>query len=302
MRKNWCPSTCVSDTAWLGPDHACADQSHVFNEGSYGLGMGGSEGLRLVDEESYRRLIWNTDLPPRVKEHMIAHYDSAIRATDERLGRVFSALKSQGLLRRTLVVVTSDHGESLGENGYLQHGPRVGEPVLRVPLVIRLPDDHPLRLRSGIQVRDLVRTIDILPTVLEIVGVPSPSGIDGVSLVPLLEGKEIAPLWAYAETGSSFGRVDPELHLPGVPGKHRAVRTDRWKLIRIPLERGVENRLYDLTQDPAESRDVAAEHPGVVRELDMLLSSVTSGDRELGTETVITPEQREALRALGYAD
>lgn len=110
-----------------------------------------------------------------------AAYDSGIAYTDERLGELFAKLESAGLAENTVVVFTSDHGELLGEHDVIGHRYLYEENIL-VPLVISSPDGR----GAGARVESQVRSIDIVPTVLELVGLDVPQEIDGESLVPLL--------------------------------------------------------------------------------------------------------------------
>ncbi len=290
----------VADLSWLGDEHSCAGRDHSFNQGSYGLAVRGRD-IEIRDEQAHRRLIWNADLKPEDREHMIAHYDAALRRSDEEIGNIVDGLDALGRMSDTVLVVTSDHGESFGEHGYLQHGPRIDESVLRVPLVVRLPDGHPAH-RRDVVVEQLVRVVDIAPTLLDALGLPVPEGLDGRSLLPLLEGKQMPALWAYSETGRSFMGVDPERHLPGVEGKQRSIRTDRFKLVRTPRPEGPLDRLYDLASDPEEQEDIAALHPDVSTRLAGHLEEVMATERPSGPEASLDEAQREALRALGYLD
>jgi len=89
-----------------------------------------------------------------------------------------------------------------------------------------------------------------------------PPDLDGVSLLPAIQGTPDTDLWAYGETGASYMEVDPDLHYPGVRGKHRMIRTKDSKLILVPRPEGDRKSLYDLEKDPGESTDVAREHAG----------------------------------------
>ncbi len=144
-------------------------------------------------------------------------------------------MRASGVLEKTIVVVTSDHGESFGESGYMQHGPRVDDAVMRVPLIVRLPRRHP-DSSQGLSIGGLVRTVDIMPTVLHAVGAPLPQNLDGVSLLSVIGGAPLPELWAYGESGRSFVELDDERYLVGVEGKHRMVRSLDWKLVwcRVP--------------------------------------------------------------------
>ncbi len=154
-----------------------------------------------------RQWIWIDD-PARLRQGRlltaaerplaVEMYDSGIAYTDAQLSRLFERLDALGLSRRTLVVLTSDHGESLGERDLVGHS-HLYDTDLRVPLVIALPGCA----NAGRRVASQVRSIDLVPTLLELLGLPSAEGLDGVSLAPLLAGRGAAPAaareaWSYA--------------------------------------------------------------------------------------------------------
>ncbi len=124
------------------------------------------------------------------------------RTPTSTIGRLLDALERQGLLDRTIVIVAGDHGESLGEHGERDHGIFVYESVLRIPLIIRTPSIEPRRVGS------VVRLIDVMPTVLDLLGLPLPP-TDGVSLTRLMNGGR-QELEAYAESDLSAAiRMEP---------------------------------------------------------------------------------------------
>ncbi len=176
-------------------------------------------------------------------EEIVGRYDSGIAFTDDRLGRLLARLEERGLDRRTVVVVTSDHGDALGERGFAGHA-YLYDWNLLVPLVIAVPGG-----RGGSTIESQVRSVDLLPTLLDLADLPAPPNLDGVSLVPLLEGREEAhppAAWSYAAF-SNRGlalRIDNRL-------KYHFNNT-AW----APLQGREE--LYDLRRDPEEEHDLAA--------------------------------------------
>src|SRR5262249_52824637 len=153
-------------------------------------------------------------------------------------------LERRGLLAQSLVVVAADHGESFGEHGETGHGLQLYEDVVRVPLIIQAPGLRPQRMSA------LASLVDVMPTVLELVGSPVPN-TDGASLVPALAGRH--------------GRTDRPVYFesmyPARMGRSplRAVRDDRFKLIDAPRP-----ELYDLVRDPRETRNLASERATIV--------------------------------------
>jgi arylsulfatase A-like enzyme len=288
------------ENAWTQTFEPCEGQDHTFNEGSQGLLFGElGQGLILGDEEAHRRTFFPPPLPEPTLRHMIAHYDAKLRFGDALIGRLIEHLRKSGGLERTIVVVTSDHGESFGEHGYRQHGPRLDEPVMRVPLLIRLPQAHGA-YKPGGTINQLVRLVDILPTMLDALRLPIPADLDGVSLLPAIAGSSLPDLWAYGESGRDYVGVDPERFFPGVKGKQRMIRTNDWKLVRVARPAAAEYRLFDLEHDPGETRNVAAEHPDRVAELAKHLEPFLKLDEQAREERALTDQEREHLRQLGY--
>lgn len=272
------------------------DLDHTFNQGGYGVEEGGpGEGFRLENKDAHRRLVWMPERFQDQRDHVVAHYDAEIKELDAHIGRLLDRMRASGVLEKTIVVVTSDHGESFGESGYMQHGPRVDDAVMRVPLIVRLPRLHP-DSSQGLSIDGLVRTVDIMPTVLHAVGAPLPQNLDGVSLLSVIGGEPLPELWAYGESGRSFVELDDERYLAGVEGKHRMVRSLDWKLVWVP---GASNE-FRLYRVPDEHEDVSAHHSDKVRELRAYLERIQSSEREPSGETLLTPDELRTLRSLGY--
>jgi arylsulfatase A-like enzyme len=280
--------------------------NHSFNEGSYGVSLetdaNGLPRVRLSDPQARRRLVFGVDFPPPVLEHMILHYDASVRTVDEQIGRVVDALRQAGLLDTTLLVVTSDHGDSFGERGYLQHGPRVDEVVMRVPLIVRFPQ-RAAHGRAGGRVAQLVRTIDILPTVLATLRIPIPGEVQGKSLLPALDDDTNLNLTAYGESAGEFIEIDAETFITGLRGRHRMLRTERWKLVHIPDNKAGIYRLHDMANE-GENEDVGRAHPDVLAEMRANLDAIVAADPRSSDASLaprpLTEAQRERLRALGY--
>jgi arylsulfatase A-like enzyme len=176
----------------------------------------------------------------------VLFYDGCIRYVDEELGRLLQYLDNHGARDRTLVVVTADHGEALGERGIFGHGAEAYDDAIKVPLVLSWPDGF----REAAVIADQVRHIDLMPTILEIVGCVDNNRREGATLLPLIEGRP-RPL-------SSGGLLPASLALcdctnRAVPGKI-GLRSAGWKIIKDPVTSLVE--LYDLRNDPGETRNL----------------------------------------------
>jgi len=214
-------------------------------------------------------------------------YDGEIAFTDSQLGRVFDWLEERGLAENTVVVVVGDHGESLGDHGEKEHGYYIYDATVRVPLIVRVPGAD----LEGIRVPAQVRTIDVLPTVLDLVGVEAPDPLHGESLVPLmLDPEASAPRYAYSESMS--------VHLQYGWSALYSVRTTDHKFIDAPRE-----ELYDLAQDPSESENLLRREPEVAEGLRSALvtlrEEIEAGAPEI-QEADLDEETRDMLAALGY--
>lgn len=225
--------------------------------------------------------------PPEPYHHLYAHdlYSGEIAYMDSQLGRLFDDLKDQHLLDRTLIVVTADHGESLGEHGEETHGVFLYDATLHVPLIIAGPG-----IPAGKVVVQQVRSIDIMPTILAFLNLPPGKEAQGVDLLPLIrKGQPLPTDTAYLET--LYPRTDlgwSEL---------RAVRTNQWKFVLAPRP-----ELYNLEADPRELDNVEAREPVIASRLDARLWSIIGGDKrhEKLVSSPVNKQTREDLASLGY--
>ncbi|HEX6322450.1 MAG TPA: sulfatase-like hydrolase/transferase [Vicinamibacterales bacterium] len=212
-------------------------------------------------------------------------YVGEVAYVDGQISRVVNWLNSRRLLDRTLVIVTADHGESLGEHGEGTHGLFVYDATMRVPMVMRTPYGG----TKGRRVKQVVRSHDIVPTVLELVGLQGDASLDGRSLAPFMAGGRADDLDAYSE--SLYAR-----HHYGW-SELKALRAGRFKYIEAPRA-----ELYDLELDPQERENLFdARRPLAERLAAELLRAgaedVTGG---AAPQATVDPETRERLAALGY--
>ena len=228
-------------------------------------------------------------------------YDGGVWYADQALGVLFDRLEVAGLLDDTVVVLTSDHGESLRERDpcWYTHDPFLFEETLRVPLLLRLPGGA----HGGATVQALARGIDVLPTLLQAADLPLSSGARGRSLLGLVEGgSDPRPIYLYAQTQSRHPKEQggPGPDDEGWVERRETVSDGRRKLL---VERASGRRvLFDLERDPAERRDVSsdASYAGDLARLQAALA----GFRALppaGTRLEdLSPEDQGLLDAIGY--
>lgn len=172
-------------------------------------------------------------------------YQGEVAYTDQQVGRLLEGLEDLGVRENTLIILTSDHGEGLGEHGELTHGFFVYQSTVHVPLLMRLPG----RIPAGNRISAPVNLVDVLPTVLDLTGSQHPEGLEGRSLLQAVTlGQEPAARDQYLETYLPYF----QMRWAG----SRALRDGRWKFIEAPTP-----ELYDLQNDPGERRNLAAQDP-----------------------------------------
>lgn len=236
-------------------------------------------------------------LPAEEVEQVRALYDGAATVADRAFGRLLDGLRRRGVLENTIVVVLADHGEHLFEHGNaVDHGKwfRGGDAANRIPLVFSGPGVPEASLGHDF----LVRSTDIAPTLLALLGIEKPASMEGEDLSPVFRD----PNWSldlpvFAETGlwlsapqlfadepdaliypgiTSLLETDPRdrslvLAAPfidlAVTAKHRMLRTRDYKLVYEPLQQGVRYRLHDVHRDPGNEHDLSAELPDVLAAL-----------------------------------
>jgi arylsulfatase A-like enzyme/Flp pilus assembly protein TadD len=212
-------------------------------------------------------------------------YYGEVAAADDALAPVLEPILKAGRQGRTFVVLTSDHGEALGDHGESTHGVFAYEATLKVPLVVFDP-----RSRGPVVVDEAARHVDVLPTILDAVGVPQPSGLSGHSLLPAVNGAK--PADASRTDATYFESLSASLNRGWAPLE--GVIEGSMKYIDLPIP-----ELYDLRTDPREERNLASSQPERVRELKTELQQLR-GSRSNVSSASETADTRERLRSLGY--
>lgn len=236
---------------------------------------------------------------PKYQVSLREQYDTAVRYATDEVGKLFEQLKKRGRYDNALIVVTADHGEELFDHGGFSHGYSLHEEVLHVPLWVKLPGQA--RART---VPDRVSLADLVPTVLDTVGVPvAPVGaapdavmtpMDGRSLAPLLRGEALAPRPLLFD-------IDWRRRIVG-----QAVIDGPWKLIAIRQNyEGLRDavRLYDLAADPTERADLSTAEPARVAALRATLERMAAAYvGGTAPENVLSEMDAAQLEALGYLE
>jgi arylsulfatase A-like enzyme/Tfp pilus assembly protein PilF len=255
-----------------------------------------SKAIEWIDQDSTRPFLAWAHLyephapyePPepiraRFPPTMIGAYDGEIATADIQIGRLIDHLAAAGRLDNTLVVVLGDHGESLGEHGEEQHGFFIYDADIRIPLIVAGP---------GVTARvvtDNVRIVDVMPTVLQLLGIENPKAVQGRSLLPLARGESL-DLVAISETWY------PRHHYGW--SELTSIRDGRYHLIAAPRR-----ELYDTQVDPGEVHDLAGANPARAEALERALRAFvaqTSAAHAPAAPRPVDPDVEARLRSLGY--
>lgn len=220
-----------------------------------------------------------SDLAASEAQPLADLYDAAIAHLDGQLGQLLSALESEGRLSNTLLCITADHGEELGDHGGVQHARTLFEEVLHVPLLIVVPG-----VSAGARVDRLVQITDVGRTLLDAAGIER-AGLPGRPLLPSQRAADEEPAFAELMPGFLTGAIHQYALINGA-----------MKLIVPP---GGSPLLFDLQHDPGEMHDAAGDHQSLVAKLSQAVQrrAVPRERQVVGTPDAAT---RERLRSLGY--
>lgn len=236
-------------------------------------------------------------------------YDGGVVYSNALLHRVVEALRAQGTLDNTVLIVLADHGEILGERGgFFGHGPTLYQEAVGVPLVMR----YPPRLPAGVRVVQPVSTLGVFATILDLAGIEPPPTLQVASLAPLASGAShdgggpiLSELHVFKGFAGVSARPDPQMN---PDRRYRVLREGNLKL--VTSSKG-DPFLYDLAADPGETRDRSAERPEDVAKL---LARLAQVEEEIGLPALDAPiadrekppevdaATRDRLRALGYTE
>jgi len=279
-----------------GPYDPPRDYEHFF-EGEYPV----REEPGIL-ESPHRHTPPGADAPVTDLGFYVRRYDQEIRSLDDQLARLLAWLDERGLQGRTLVVLTADHGEALGQHGYfLEHGLQPYQECAQVPLVLVWEGVLP----AGRVVEQPVGLLDLSPTLLELASLPVPDSFEGRSLAGLARALPGArgPEHVFMESGDDRDDSRP---------MQLSVRQGPWKLtwVRAPEDRallkGPATELYDVTNDPGEQHERSAAEPAKAARLMHELQLWNRAHPEPGGLSQeeylkdLPPEQIEMLKALGY--
>lgn len=252
----------------------------------------------------HRKLITQpTGQPAQFDRTLAALYAGEVLYVDDQVGRLLSGLEERGILDEAIVVITGDHGETFWEHGDLwNHGLWVYQTTAQVPFVLRLPDGR----FAGEEVTAAVSTVDLLPTLCDLLGLETPERVDGTSLVPLATGEAL-------DRGPVFSEATQPWQVRGEgwenAAKPRSVRWGNWKYVRSPYNQVEE--LFDLDGDPGEQSNLLSSgEAGLTEEASLELKrlrealddwTLQADPLPSGFDRTQTEETREMLKGMGYA-
>ncbi len=253
---------------------------HASVRGTFTSGYRGSLELPVGGFGPASNSTW---LPPDPEDrHFVsAAYDEEVLFVDRQLERFFAGLEERGLAEETLVVLTADHGEELFDHGGFEHGHSLYQEILHVPLAVWGPGVLPGRIDAPVSL------VDVLPTLLEALALPSVPDLDGTSLWPLLVKRQPLPERPIVAEGTLHG---PE---------RRALVRWPWKLVEVD---GGPPRLFDLERDPAEEHDLAASESERLGTLGEELSRLRARAGSTASAPEIDEQIRRDLSGLGYLE
>jgi len=208
-------------------------------------------------------------------------YSDRVKQVDKVIGSLESELRKKH--KPYVLVILADHGEEFMEHGRIHHPQDLYDELLHVPLVIKCGGKIP-----ATRVKNQVRTIDIMPTLFELVGIPIPKDIDGISLVPLINGKDNSDRLAFSEAGILDGAEYVV-----------SIRTKKFKLIKNVSQEKFE--FYDLEKDPHEQNNLSSEQGvkfiGLKKKLEEYIGK---RKQNVGTKMREGPDTMERLKGMGY--
>ncbi len=211
-------------------------------------------------------------------------YDGTVAYVDELVGRLVADLKARGLYDRATIALVSDHGEGLGDHGEQEHGVFLYDSTLRVAFIVKLPGERD----AGKRVTAPVEHIDLVPTLLDVAGIPIPSDLKGKSLRVAMNGSDpsLADRGIYSET------LYPLYHFGWSP--LYALTDVRYRFIRAPKP-----ELYDLQRDGGELRNLQPERPQTAASMLAALDQL-AGARRVDQPSPVSGAELERFQALGY--
>ena len=226
------------------------------------------------------------NLSPEEIEYLIALYDAGINYVDDEIGELVKKLKKHNIFNNSVIIITADHGERLGERrGRFGHGGEASRIVTHVPLIMKIPG-----IGQGKVIEEIVESIDITPTILDILDISPPEGMQGKSILPLIKGSATETNFvAYTSEGREKANLS------------RAIRTKEWTYI---MNHKGPDELYDRINDPKEQNNILKKKPLIAQklkeELEDFIALTSEGKPQVAEKVDIDEGLKEQLKSLGY--
>ncbi len=236
----------------------------------------------LADKERHDRL-------NHYREYWMARYQAGVRQADHHLGGLAAKLSELGLWEDAYIIITSDHGEALCEHDLWEHGWSVHHTDAHIPMVLRWPTGLP----SGVRVQKMLRSIDLMPTILDHLGLTGPAGMQGTTMAPFFENRPPSTT------------LDAFIESVKMGQEQKGIYVGNFKLMTTPATRWM--GLYDIDVDPYEQHNLLGQYPQRVNELKSLLQQQLTINQSRAQGFIpatanLTKEQRDRLRSLGYIE
>jgi len=252
-----------------------------------------------INQDPYAYIAGEVEMTEQDFAIMRDLYDSEIAYMDSRIGELVDYLDSRGLRENTLVIVTADHGENLGDHNLLAHKFCLYETLIHVPLLLRMPGT----IKENQRVSYQVQTHDIVPTIYELAGLKIDARIQAKSLLRKESKREFTIAEKMLPNLSKFEERFPHFDTTHLNRRLKAFRTERYKLIWASNGR---HELYDLQTDPYETYNLINELPDIASELEARLMEWCNSFEPANTLEDDVPEMDEQvverLRSLGYLE
>ena len=217
--------------------------------------------------------------------HLSDLYDAGIRQLDDQLKKLFDFLRQEVLLKKTFIIITSDHGEEFLEHGKILHSQTHYQEAVHIPLIIHGPG-----IPRSRKMKEVVSLVDVMPTVLSLLGIPRPSSLAGLDLCPLWQKDNSKALDRFIFIEADKKNVRDDIK--------RVVRKGTYKLHYNLLTK--ESEFYDLTNDPKERFNIISEFPSLVEVLFAELKKFMKTSKRSKQYITLTPDEIKKLKRLGY--
>ena len=267
----------------------------------------GADNANQVNRDFLAYLTGLTPMSTADFDTLLACYDGALASIDDEIGALVAMLRQRGLLDRTLLIITSDHGENIGDHGLMSHAYSLHDTLIRVPLIVRYPE----AFARGQEIAAQVQLTDIVPTVLDVLQIDRPDvrkELQGLSL--------LAPRDLHIERPTYAEMLAPHPSVPAMnrrvglpeniirPAYDRALRCVRTSAAKFIWASDGHHALYNLTQDPNECHNRYAAEPeqAAAMEAMLMIWRPPTGVPLVASSPEIAPDVRQRLRDLGYLD